>query len=85
MSAGSGTDAVAVSAPIVGLPAATRINFRVVATGPGGVTRGANRSFTTAKVPNGLSIGVAPGVVKFTGTTVIAGQLSGSGNAPARQ
>ena len=80
-SAGSGTKGVGVSAAIGSLPPASRIHYRVVATGPGGVTRGADRSFVTSKVPNAVSIGTLPTVAKFSGSALIGGTVTGTGNA----
>ena len=34
----------------------TRYNFRAVATSAAGITRGANRTFTTGKVPTGVAV-----------------------------
>ena len=47
-SAGSGTTAVAVSAPLSGLSAGTTYHFRLVATNSAGTTTGADVVFTTA-------------------------------------
>jgi hypothetical protein len=47
-SAGSGTAAVPVSAPISGLSAGTTYHFRLVATNSSGTTTGADVAFTTA-------------------------------------
>ena len=46
-SVGSGTTALAVSAPVFGLQPATTYYFEVVALGPGGATNGSILSFTT--------------------------------------
>ncbi len=46
-----GTDPVAVKVPITGLTRDTTYNFRLVATNPAGIARGANRTFRTAPGP----------------------------------
>jgi hypothetical protein len=79
---GSSSAAVTTSAPIAGLRANTRYNFRAVATSAAGVTRGGNRTFTTGRVPTGVAI--TPSTVKPTwgsGLT-ITGTVSGSGTTP---
>ena len=50
-SAGSGTTAVAVSAPISGLSGGTTYHFRLVATNSAGTSTGADVAFTTAGLP----------------------------------
>ena len=79
---GSGTSAVAVNAPVGGLRPNTRYNFRAVATSAAGVTRTSNRTFTTARVPTGVSI--TPSTVRPTWGTglTISGTVSGSGTTP---
>ena len=46
-----GTDPVTVKAPITGLTRDTTYNYRLVATNPAGISRGANRTFRTAPGP----------------------------------
>jgi hypothetical protein len=46
-----GTDPVTVKVPISGLTRDTAYNFRLVATNPAGIARGANRTFRTAPGP----------------------------------
>jgi hypothetical protein len=79
---GAGGSSVAVNAPIGGLKPNTRYQFRAVATSAAGVTRGANRSFTTAKVPTGVA--VTPSTIRpvwGTGLT-LRGTVSGAGSTP---
>ena len=78
--AGSGNGNVSASTPISQLAPGTTYHYRLVAVGAG-QTNGGDKAFTTSKVPNGLSIVAAPTVVKFVGTTIVAGQLTGTGNA----
>ena len=46
-----GTDPVTVKVPITGLTRDTPYNFRLVATNPAGISRGANRTFRTVAGP----------------------------------
>ena len=46
-----GTDPVTVKVPIAGLTRDTLYNYRLVATNPAGISRGANRTFRTAPGP----------------------------------
>jgi len=48
---GSGTGAVAAAATLGGLSPATTYHYRLVATNAGGVTKGADQTFTTAALP----------------------------------
>jgi hypothetical protein len=49
--AGAGTSALPAGATLGGLSAATTYHYRVVATNSGGVTKGGDRTFTTASPP----------------------------------
>ena len=51
-----GTDPVAVNVPITGLTRDTAYNFRLVATNPAGISRGANRTFRTAPGPRAPAV-----------------------------
>jgi RHS repeat-associated protein len=51
-SAGAGSSAVAVSKAISGLKEGTTYHFRVLATNEGGTTYGADKTFTTLKLPS---------------------------------
>ena len=67
------TNAIAVSIPVSGLLENTLYHFRIVATNSGGVTEGADLSFTTA-------VATAPVVVTLpaTGVTAQAASLNGT-------
>jgi hypothetical protein len=65
-----------------GLRAGTRYNFRVVATNAAGVTRSANRAFTTPRVPTAVTL--TPSTTRpvwGTGLTV-RGTVRGAGRVP---
>ena len=51
-SPGSGSGPVAVSSPLTGLSPHTTYHFRIVATNPGGTTRGSDQAFTTLSAPH---------------------------------
>ena len=81
VSAGAGTSAVNVIADIAGLAPATTYHYRLVATNSQGTTRGADRTFKTKPQPLGLSLAATPNPVPVGKPTVLAGALSGTGNA----
>lgn len=81
---GNGTRTVGVSEPITGLSAVTKYHFRLVAVGPGGANqtaRGADRTFTTAKIPLAIGIVAVPEPVVYGSPLMVEGTLSGTGNA----
>ncbi len=55
-SAGSGTGAANVSAVVTGLTNATTYHYRIVATNPAGVARGADRTFATTSPPRAPAV-----------------------------
>lgn len=55
-SAGQGSSAVTLTSRVTGLRAYTRYHVRVVAANAAGVTRSADRAFTTARVPRAISL-----------------------------
>jgi len=73
-----------VSAAVTGLAPSTTYHFRVVASSGGGVTPGADMTFTTpaqGAAANALTIAASPLTINFSRSTTITGQMSGSGNA----
>ncbi len=78
---GKGTSARALTADVAGLAPATRYHFRVVARSGAGISRGADRTFTTQKQPLGLSLAATPNPVPFGSSTTVGGVLSGTDNA----
>jgi hypothetical protein len=79
--AGAGSKAVNVVADVGGLAPATKYHYRLVAQNKFGITRGADRTFKTKPQPLGLSLGATPNPVPFGKPTVLAGTLTGTGNA----
>jgi len=79
--AGSGSKSINVTAPVGGLKPNTTYHYRIVASNPDGVTSGGDRSFTTKKVPLGLTLTASPNPMIFGAGTNITGQLTGTGNA----
>jgi hypothetical protein len=79
--AGAGTGSVAVNQPIAGLQPLTVYHYRLVAISAGGATVGADRSFTTPKIPLSVAIVGVPNPVPFGNPFVVEGTLSGTGSA----
>ncbi|MCW3014959.1 MAG: hypothetical protein JWO02_2051 [Solirubrobacterales bacterium] len=77
--AGSGTKAVNAFADLGGLKPVTIYHYRIVASSPGGVVSGADRTFKTAKVPLSLSVTATPNPVPFGSAATLTGQLGGTG------
>jgi len=77
-----GTASTVLRVPVSGLKPNTKYNFRAVATSASGVTRGGNRTFTTGKVPTGVS--VTPSTVRpiWGNGLTFTGTVSGSGATP---
>jgi hypothetical protein len=79
--AGAGTKVINVVADVPGLAPATVYHYRLVASNRFGITRGADRTFKTKPQPLGLTLGATPNPVPFGKPTVLAGTLTGTGNA----
>ena len=77
--AGNGTGSVKVSQAIAGLQSGITYHYRIVASGPGGTVRGADRTFKTPKVPLSVQIAGVPNPVVFGGSFAVVGTLSGTG------
>jgi hypothetical protein len=77
--AGNGTGTVKVSQAIAGLQAGITYHYRIVVSGPGGTSKGAERAFTTPKVPLSVQIAGAPNPVVFGAPFFVDGTLSGTG------
>jgi len=79
--AGNGTHKIKVRVDIGGLAPATTYHYRLVARNAGGVANGADRRFETKPQPLALSLIAKPNPVRFGRPTVVAGTLTGTGNA----
>lgn len=79
--AGGGSSAVNVVADVAGLAPATTYHYRVVASNAHGPVHGADRTFKTRPQPLGLSLAATPNPVGLGMPTILAGTLSGTGNA----
>jgi hypothetical protein len=79
--AGSGTAAINVVAGLAGLAPATRYHYRLVARNRHGLVMGADRTFRTRNQPLGLTLAATPNPVALDRPTILAGTLSGTGNA----
>lgn len=78
--AGAGTATVKVAVPVSGLLPVTTYHYRLIAVNAAGASTGADRAFTTAKVPLSLAITAGPNPTIFGGVATIQGTLSGTGN-----
>jgi hypothetical protein len=68
------------TADISGLAPATTYHFRLIARNSAGLSKGGDRSFKTKVQPLGVTFAGTPNPLPFGGTTVLAGQLTGTGN-----
>jgi hypothetical protein len=80
-SAGAGTGVRRIAAGLAGLAPATTYHYRLVARNAEGVTRGADRTFKTPRQPLGVSLAATPNPLFPGRPTMLAGVLSGTGNA----
>jgi hypothetical protein len=74
---GAGTGSVAVA--LADLRPYTRYHWRTVATNAAGTTRGADRSFRTARLPSSVTLGVSRKTVPYGGDVRLGGRVSGAG------
>jgi hypothetical protein len=79
--AGGGTSSVQVTQAVGGLQPLKTYHYRILATGPGGATTGADRTFTTPKIPLSVAIVGIPNPVVYGDTPFVEGTLSGTGAA----
>ena len=77
--AGNGTVSIGVSQAITGLQSGIIYHYRIVASGPGGTVKGADRTFRTPKIPLSVQIVGAPNPVVFGSSFFVEGTLSGTG------
>lgn len=81
--AGSSTSARTVSETVSRLRAFTVYHYRVVATSPAGVARGADRVFTTSRSLRLTSVAATPNPATWSGSTKLSGRVTGSGSGGA--
>jgi len=81
VAAGGGATTLNVVADVGALAPATTYHYRLVAQNRLGITRGADRTFKTRNQPLGLSLAATPNPVVLGKPVVLAGVLSGTGNA----
>lgn len=79
--AGSGSSKITVRVDVGNLAPATRYHYRIVAHNAKGDASGGDRNFTTKAQPLALSLLAKPNPVHFGKGTVLAGVLTGTGNA----
>lgn len=77
----TGTGSSPVSVSLSDLRPYTRYHWRFVATNAAGTTRGANRSFRTARLPASVSLGVSRRTVPWGGDVRLGGRVTGAGAA----
>ena len=73
-----------VTAAVGGLAPFTTYHYRLVATNRNGTTRGADRTFKTRRQPLGLTLTASPNPVQVNRPVLLAGTLTGTGNANRR-
>jgi len=78
---GAGEGEITVSQAVAGLTPLTTYHYRVVALSASGAAMGADRTFTTLKVPLSVAIVGIPNPVLFENPFVVEGTLSGTGSA----
>jgi hypothetical protein len=78
---GSAAATIQVSQAIGGLQANTIYHYRILVSSAGGATPGADRAFTTPKIPLSLQIAGAPNPVLFGDPFSVQGTLFGTGGA----
>ncbi len=80
-SAGNGTATIKVSQAVGELQPYTTYHYRILASSAGGVTPGADRTFTTSKVPLSLQVAGVPNPVLYSNPFAVQGTLFGTGAA----
>jgi hypothetical protein len=70
----------AVTADIAGLAPDTRYHYRLIARNASGLSKGADRTFKTKPQPLGVTFAANPNPEPFGATTILSGQLTGTGN-----
>jgi hypothetical protein len=81
LSAGGGSKGKHVQIVLSTLAPATTYHYRLVARNSKGMTFGKDRTFKTHRQPLGVSLAATPNPIRAGHSTVLAGVLSGTGNA----
>ena len=74
-----GAATASVSVALSGLRPYTRYHWRTVATNAAGTTRGADRSFRTARLPTGVTLALSRKTVPWGGDLRLGGRVNGAG------
>lgn len=77
--AGAADGTVPVSVTVGGLSVFTGYHYRLVATNAAGTTRGRDRTFTTARLPTGVTLTLSPSHVTWGRDLALGGRVSGTG------
>lgn len=80
-SAGAGTRGRRIAEGLAALAPATTYHYRLITRNAKGTTRGADRTFKTRRQPLGVSLAATPNPLFPGRATMLAGVLSGTGNA----
>ena len=75
----SWTGSKTVSATISGLAPYTTYHYRLVASNPGGTSRGSDRSLRTLRAPTGIALSASPNPVTWGDKVTLTGQVLGTG------
>jgi hypothetical protein len=70
-----------VTADLAGLAPATTYHYRLIASNAKGQSKGADRTFKTHRQPLGVTFAGNPNPVGYGGSSTLAGQVTGTGNA----
>lgn len=84
VAAGDADGRLAATGDAGGLVPSTRYHYRLVAINGDGVRRGADRTFTTARQPLGLTVAATPAAVQPGQPFTLTGTLAGTGAAERR-
>jgi hypothetical protein len=77
----TGTGNSSVTVTLSNLRPYTRYHWRFVATNAAGTTRGTDRSFRSARLPESVSLGVSRRTVPWGGDVRLGGRVTGAGSA----
>ncbi|MGH2944758.1 MAG: hypothetical protein ACRDPC_00490 [Solirubrobacteraceae bacterium] len=79
--AGAGADPAPASVRLAGLQPRTRYHYRFVASNAAGIVLGRDRTFSTRRLPTGVSLGLSPRRVTWGRGLTLGGRVSGIGVA----